>query len=167
MFQRKRTDSVKIFAKLKQNAHYYFKTSGDRSEKKNRLVHICNIEEKLLCNNSALKTKLRFIRSEWMRSWSIEDLTLLNILINFTVFGHLTAQRIQSARLAFESSELGPPRHTKGGETLVVGGRAWGDPIPTKWQTLWYFMYAILPLRLTVSLKMCINLLSIQEAGVA
>ncbi len=37
MFQRKLTDSVKIFAKLKKNAHYYFKTSGDRSEKKKQI----------------------------------------------------------------------------------------------------------------------------------
>jgi hypothetical protein len=65
-----------------------------------------------------------------------------------------TPQSIQSARLSFQSSELGFPHPitrkevlllpqfgSKGGDTLAWGGRGWGNPIPTKGQTLWYSMY--------------------------
>ncbi len=137
--------------------------------RKKRLVHICNIEEKLLCNNSALKTKLRFIRSEWMRSWSIEDLTLLNIFDQLYCPSSPDSTENTECQACLRIVRIGSTPSHQGEDTLDggEGGRAWGDPIPTKWQTLWYFMYAILPLRLTVSLKMCINLLSIQEAGVA
>jgi hypothetical protein len=77
----------------------------------------------------------------------------------------IRAHGIQSTMLSFQSFELGPPtpstpppagsvvfplwiqegRHTR------LRGREWGDPIPTKGQTLWYSVHSIIPLRIRVS----------------
>ncbi len=56
-----------------------------------------------------------------------------------------TPQSIQSARLSLQPSELGPPLTRKRVLVPPLGPRVethspagWGEPIPTKGQTLWY-----------------------------
>ncbi len=43
---------------------------------------------------------------------------------------------------------VAPPLWVQEGRHTGLRGRGWGDPIPTKGQTLWYYMYTIIPLRL-------------------
>ncbi len=45
-------------------------------------------------------------------------------------------------------ASVAPPLWVQEGRHTWVRGRGWGDPIPTKGQTLWYSMYTIIPLRL-------------------
>jgi hypothetical protein len=53
-----------------------------------------------------------------------------------------------------------PPRECSSSPFRVQGGRhsrlrwrGWGDPIPTKGQTLWYYMYTIIPLQGSISYR--------------
>ncbi len=50
-------------------------------------------------------------------------------------------------RIGFTMS-IAPPLWVQGGRPTRLRGRGWGDPIPTKRQTLWYSMYTIVPLRI-------------------
>ncbi len=43
------------------------------------------------------------------------------------------------------------PLLVQGGRHTRLRGRGWGDPNPTKGQTLWYSMYTIIPLRVFAS----------------
>jgi hypothetical protein len=80
---------------------------------------------------------------------------LVSYSMNYVFKTPRQARSIQSARLSFQSSELGPPKSQpltpyrsvtphpfgpKGGDTLACGGGGGEDPIPTKGQTLWYSM---------------------------
>ncbi len=56
-------------------------------------------------------------------------------------------QSIQSARLSFQVVRIGSPLWVQGGRHTRLWGRGWGNPIPTKGQTLWYSVYTIIPLR--------------------
>ncbi len=49
-------------------------------------------------------------------------------------------------------ASVAPPLCIQGGDTLACGGRGWGNPIPTKEQTLWCSMYTIILLRGTLLL---------------